>query len=203
MDAVSKWHPLLPPRKPWAETPPIEPLEAAGPWSTEKEALAAFDEIVTRIGLFKIRREVPGRLLQPRIDQEDKNVRIDRILTPTDELFKRGWSHGPIGVEAKSPGEKLGPCISQVIDYSRSVFTIKEGYRILLSWIFIWPVEKAGSTIASVLAQNRLGTAWPHRWERPWGGLYLYSGETHVARFGHDGSVELGEAKSGRRTGSR
>lgn len=181
-----------------------------GQWHDETASKDALDEIVERCGLFKIYREVRGCHIQPRYDQANGRdgrggLRIDRILTPRPKLLEQGWTHGPIGIECKASGVKAGPVVAQALDYTRSVWEIQPGYRILLSWIFIWPLEKQGNFPGSVMAQNRIGSAWCQRYGHPsWEKLCLYSGEVPVLRWdAASGLGSVGNDRFGRRAGSR
>jgi hypothetical protein len=177
-------------------------IKTTGPWMNEDQAKDALDEEVEKTGLFNIYREVPGYYVQRRLHQEEKEPRIDRILSPRPKLLDLRWPHGPIGIEVKVPGTKIGPVVAQMLDYSRAIWTVK-GFNFYLSWTFLWHLEKQTSTIGSILAQHRLGTAYLHRPESPWGGLFFYSGDLHFLRCRWSGEVELGEASNGRRAGSR
>ena len=171
-----------------------------GHWDTEIESCAALDDVLHEVGLWRIYSEVPGTLLQPRPAQTDVNVRIDRILTPRPELIKLGWPHGNIGIEAKRSGTKIGPPIAQAMDYLRSAWRLP-GYnvRILLDWVFIWPMQRQGGTIASILAQQRIGSACSDRWTL----LHLKSGEQNIIRVERDGTIDIGAGANGRKVGSR
>lgn len=180
-----------------------------GPWLDEKETKDAFDEMVEDTGLFTIYREVWGYYLTRRLGQEEKKPRIDRILTPTRKLIDLEWKHGSIGVEIKKPGEKAGPVIAQMLDYSQAVWTLPVGGNVVyLKWIFLWHLPEVGGFAESILAQHRLGSAWGYAeaWMRP--GIWLrnrlhFKSSDNVLRIGYDGETILGKAANGRRTGSR
>ena len=125
----------------------------------------------------------------------------DRILTPTPRLVDLGWRHGVIGVEIKRSGEKIGRPIAQAMDYTRAVFTLQDhgSIKVALDLVFVWPMVKQGGTIASILAQQRVGSAHSDRWTA----LHLASGECNVITIGHDGEVRIGEVVNGRKVGSR
>jgi hypothetical protein len=176
-----------------------------GSWSDEKESACAFDRIASQTGLFEIHREVCGVLIQPRLCQVERSMRIDRVLVPTPTLLNMGWTHGPIGVELKRSGEKLGRPLAQMDDYSRSIWTMSNGTNLWLTYIFLWPAPKLSGTVASSLAQRRLGTVYPNnnRWSDP--ALRFFSGEVHIlnACVKLDGTY-LGKSDSvGRKAGSR
>lgn len=170
-----------------------------GPWGTEVESVAALDRILSRIG-FVVYTEVPGRLIQPRIAQELKTVRIDRVLVPTEALKTAGWTHGIIGIECKRSGEKIGPPVSQCIDYSRALWQIRDSW-FALNWVFLWPANSMGGTVASIMAQQRIGVASS---EPPYRNLWLMSGQVPVAQFDSDGwLVHSSNGNWGRKVGSR
>lgn len=168
-------------------------------YDTELLSAAAFDEAVTGTRLFKLHREVCGTLLQPRPGQVDKGMRIDRVLVPTDRLLEEGWQHGIVGVEVKRNSTKMGPAIAQAMDYARSVWTLPHNYQVVLSWVFIWPMSSdVFGPIASILAQNRVGSATSDHWTP----LQLKSG-SNVLRVLRDGRLLIGNGTNGHRAGSR
>lgn len=174
-------------------------LVTAGSWATEEASCAALDTILDLIDGFRVFREVRGVYTQPRVAQDQKTPRIDRVLTPLPKLMELGWCHGPIGIECKRSGEKLGPPISQCLDYSRALWEINHNW-VALNWVFLWPAEKTSGTVASILAQQRIGTADTSRYHS----LKLASGEAVLARFDVDGHLEhVKDGNWGRKTGSR
>lgn len=170
-----------------------------GDWLTEAESAAAFDEAVTSTGFFISYAEVPGTLVQPRPSQVAQSVRIDRVLIPNPALIQAGWRHGAIGVEIKRSKVNVGPVIAQAMDYSRCVWTIPNGIKVWLDWIFIWPMERHHGVIASILAQNRIGCARRDRWTP----LQLKCGEQNILRVHRDGRCDIGTGTNGTRVGSR
>lgn len=169
-------------------------------YETETDAAEAFDNCVKRTGLFTIYPEVRGTLLQPRPGQVDRSVRIDRVLIPTQALLRMGWRHGIIGAELKRSGTKVGPAIAQAMDYTRCAWTLPDNrYQVVLGMVFLWPVEKQHDAVASILAQNRLGTADSNRWAL----LHLASGELNILHVSHGGDVRVGAASAGTKVGSR
>lgn len=165
----------------------------AGYYRTEVESCTALDRALEKPGLFNIYREVPGYFLQPKLGQEFKNPRIDRILTPKPALTALGWEYGPIGIECKRSMMRLGPPISQLLDYNRAIFEIKKGVWIKPEWLFLWPLDKVTGPVESILAQHRLGGAWVERWG---GDLVFHSGQT-LARLSPDGCVTIGAGRNG------
>jgi len=134
-----------------------------GEWITEEASCAALDAALDSLGLWKVYHEVNGVLTQPRPVQTRVGVRIDRVLIPTKRLLDMGWKHGAVGIEVKRSGEKIGPAISQAMDYLRAVWQLPSA-KIVLDWVFIWPMFKHSGTIASILAQQRIGCAYADRW---------------------------------------
>jgi len=131
-----------------------------GAFLDEAQALAAFDRIVEANGAFRLYREVPGEYLQPRPDTEDKGARIDRLLVPLKPAVDAGWRAGAIAVEGKCSGKKLGPIVSQALDYSRCAWTLEEGVpglRLLCLWTFLFPVKDLNCDLGLIAANNRIG----------------------------------------------
>lgn len=170
-----------------------------GDWQTEGESASALDRRLLSCGLWEIHREVCGTLLQPRHGQVDKAVRIDRVLVPGGALLESGWRLGAIGIEVKRSGVKIGPPLAQALDYTRSAWTLGNGVTLLLGAVFLWPMSKQHGPIASVMAQNRVGSAS----FSPWSLLYLQLGEETAINVRFDGEVHLGNGTAGRKVGSR
>lgn len=170
-------------------------------YATEVESAAALDLILDQVNLFTIYREVRGTLLQPRPGQVDKSVRIDRVLLPTERLLALGWPHGIVGVEIKKDeATTLGPAIAQAMDYTRSVFTLAPwNYQVILGFVFLWPMPKQSGPMASVCAQNRIGSVSATGWDP----LQFKSGEQNVLRVHRDGQVSIGIGSNGNKVGSR
>lgn len=176
-----------------------EGKRTCGPWTTETESVAAFDQAIANTGMFRTWTEVSGRYQWLRPSQADRTPRIDRILVPEMALIAAGWDIGPIGVECKRSGEKTGPPISQLLDYTRAAWKLNHTW-VMPEWYFLWPLQPVKSTLESLFAQQRMG------------GIYLdYHGHLiihsrgNIARFNTDGTVEYRQhnTTSGRKTGSR
>lgn len=206
-------HPFQQPAPVWTAPEPAAPVSdpvaqyareylTAGTWGTEVESAAALDSLLDQCGLWSVHREVPGTLIQPRPSQDAKGMRIDRILLPTPRLLALGWTHGAIGIEVKRSGIKIGPPIAQAMDYGRTVWRLDQlgGLRLWLDWVFIWPLPPRDGPLASVLAQNRIGSA-------DGGGYYLLhlqcgSGQNLIT-VPRNGVPRIGAGASGRKAGSR
>jgi hypothetical protein len=128
-----------------------------GNYATEQESAAAFDDAIERSGLFRVYREVPGETLHPLPGMDKNGFRIDRILFPTEKIRGAGWSKGLAGVELKRSGEKLGHPISQSLDYLRAAWFLPSGIKVLVDYVFIFPLDTIAGPLGSVMAQNRIG----------------------------------------------
>lgn len=154
-------------------------------YPTETDACTALDELTTLTGAFHIHREVRGTYIQPRIGTPTKTPRIDRVLWPTDDARRQGWTLGPIGIECKRSDEKIGPPINQMLDYSRAVWDLPE-VSLVLRWVFLWPYGECYGPLASVMNQNRLGGAS----EGPEGQLRLTTSNHTLADIHPDGRIQ-------------
>lgn len=173
---------------------------ACGSYVDEAEGLIDFDERVKRSGLFRSMAEVRGELVHTLPGTEDKTMRIDRILFPTEKLIACGWKHGYVGVEAKKPGEKMGPALAQALDYMRTAFISQQnGARIMLNWIVLWPFEAPSGPTESVLAQNRIATCTP----RNHGLCFKASGGTLLYASPFTNDVSIRDPEKRRKAGCR
>lgn len=171
-----------------------------GKFNSEPESCWTFDKLVKDTGMWRIVSEVDGYYINRRPWQADQGCRIDRILFPTTELIEKfGWKLGPIGIECKKSHYPIGPVLSQCLDYTNAVWESKAtGMLLMLRWIFIWPLDGQKGAIASVMAQNCVGSAWMDRKGR----FRLSSGGTNA--FGYDDDqVKVSPLLSGRKAGSR
>lgn len=167
-----------------------------------EEAVVAesFDTLLDRLDRwFSVEREVVGWYMSNRIKVDAKRPRIDRILRPKRELLRKGWRLGPVGVELKREGAKIGPAISQALDYSHAVFPFSDvGSTVCLEWVFIWPVKKVTGDLASVMAQNRICWACTS-WD---GGLQLQDA-TRTILIATPSGAEYKQPVCGYKVGSR
>jgi len=177
----------------------VDPTLTTGEWQTEADSAAAFDSLLVRHAgeYFRSYAEVPGTLTQPRPGQVDRSVRIDRLLIPTGLARKAGWTHGAVGIELKRSGVKFGPVIAQAMDYLRSSWRLN-GIWVQLDAVFIWPMQKHGGSIASVMAQSRIGTAGVG-----YHGSLKFSLGEEVLFASDDWGVRMRATNSGRKVGSR
>lgn len=175
-------------------------VKTTGYFHEESEALAEFDSIVNASGSFRLIPEVEGEYVCPRYGTEAKGARIDRILMPLKKAVDAGWNGGAIGIEAKRSGAKIGRLVSQAIDYSRCVFELRSppGLLVMLKWIFIFPAEMQTCDLASVMAQNRIGTCWLIN-DR----LTFSCGGMNGISIWSDGRIEAKQLPMGGKRGSR
>jgi len=159
-----------------------------------EEELAAFIEAT---GLFRLFRQVMGRPLWTACLSAGR-VRCDLLLLASKRGLNAGWTHGPILLELKQPGDPIGPALSQMMDYLRSSWLLPNGVPIMACWAFVCPADRVHGPLASVMAQNRVGTA-----SLDAGELRLYCGEQRVLTVCEGGVMRVGEVRIGRRFGSR
>lgn len=135
-------------------------LRTEGPWSTEDEAANGFDAAVASDPRFKptVYKEARGIYAARSPFEPEKTARIDRILMPSDDLIRADWRTGAIGVEIKAPDQKAGPAIAQCLDYCRAQFEILPGIFINLGFVFLFPMQPEHGTVASIMAQHRIGS---------------------------------------------
>jgi hypothetical protein len=180
-------------------TDAYQQLLSAFDFENEAAACDKLDELVLQSGCFNIHREIRGYYVHIRPGCDSKRPRIDRILSPTAKLLDAGWPHGPLGIECKTSGKKMGRCITQAENYGDAVWEMPRGYLCYLRWIFIWPLDGAKGDLGSVMAQNRIG--------------YLTSSNRCILQFGcggtvgircnSDGTVQAKELAMGNKLGSR
>lgn len=148
---------------------------------------------------FTVIREVEGWYISGRSHVQPKRPRIDRILLPTANLRGCGWDLGPVGIECKRQGDKLGPAVCQAIDYSHAVFPITGGLTVNLEWIFVWPVSSVSGDVASIMSQNRIG------WASSWNGVdvQLKAGDCNALDVTPSSIISIKTPKCGYKVGSR
>lgn len=133
-----------------------------GDYETEEQAAQAFDSAVNK-DHWIIKREVKGRLNTPNLFSSGSNdLRIDRVLVPTEALYKMGWLNGPVGVEIKKSKVSIGEPISQIRDYTNCAFQIRmesgPHYTVLKN-IFLFPAIHPSGPVLSILTGARIGFA--------------------------------------------
>lgn len=129
----------------------------------ETDACRALDSILNAAYqvAFKVRAEVHGqRLLYPVNKDRGGEPRIDRFLFPTTDADMIGWELGAIGIEVKKSGQKIGPVIEQVLDYSHSLFEARPGVWVACRALFIFPWACGTGTLESIAQRNSIGGVW-------------------------------------------
>lgn len=177
--------------------------QTCGEFQDEVASRAELDARLAKCShLFTVYREVRGYYLQPRIDtlEEEKRPRIDYLLVPKPALVEAGWTAGAVGIEAKASGVKLGPVISQCLNYQRAQFEIKpSGVLVGVRWVFIWPLRAVYNDIESVMNQNRIGSLWGDQWAL----LRFKVGGTLAIAIDQNGKANAKTLVNGRKAGSR
>ena len=185
---------------------PNETQLTCGSYGYEKDAEAAFDAVAEQSGLFTIYKEVPGVFIQPPAFKNHKGkLRLDRVLIPKPKLRDAGWTQGVIGVEIKRSGQKIGPFISQMLDYMRCVWISPIGVKVILDYCFLFPAEKTHNEIASILAQNRIGTAClRYALGNEYYRLQFFCGEqSRLYYYINEDKIEVKNLSFGKKAGSR
>ncbi|MBI5725045.1 MAG: hypothetical protein HZA50_13875 [Planctomycetes bacterium] len=168
-----------------------------GNWQTEEQAEQFFIEFVNATGLFGVYRQIEGVALWKHHFQKYNGLRADVLLFPSAKLAAAGWASGCIVVEIKRSGEKIGPGISQLLDYMNAAWRLPGG-SVIPSFGFILPAIKQHGPLASVMSHQHVGTAFPDR-----DAIKFQCGELTVLRAYRDGRVQLGGLDFGLKTGSR
>lgn len=199
--------------------------ETSGNYATEKEAS---DDFIRHVNddHWEVLHEVRGEVIHPKIGCDKTSVSADFILWPKLSLINNGWDAGPICVEIKKSGVKLGPVINQALDYMRCLFTSRIGNEPTVQYAgqrglrfagddkvvefipphvdfkprfcVIFPVPSVLGEAQSVMANNRIG--WANI--RTDGRLGIYLDGKCV--YTETGGVFLRSAlKSGKKFGSR
>lgn len=169
-----------------------------GNWQTEHDAEEALVQFLENTNLFVVYRQVAGEPLWKHHFQEHNAVRADLLLFPSQSLIASGWRSGAVVIEVKRSGEKIGPGLNQLIDYTNSSFYIDGGVAVMPSFGFLFPAPKQAEAVASIMAHQHLGTATLEA-----DTLHLYCGESRILSICADGSMRLGKVQVGRRLGRR
>ncbi len=172
-----------------------------GHYQDENAAKSAFDAFIESTGVFAIYKEVWGNYQYSPAEKENKNPRIDRILCPLPGKWE-SLPFGLVGVEIKRSHTKIGPPLSQCLDYKQASFKLNSSVpvRVLLDYVFLFPCEKTENEAGSFTAQNRIGTV---RHNSYFDSFDFFSGNQLVFRVFRDGRVEVRPLRAGKRRGSR
>lgn len=139
-----------------------ESSETIGEFQDEDVAKEVFFSAFNATGCFKIYREVDCWYFGGSVFGDKPTGRIDFLVTPQKTLIDSGWRNGIVGVEVKKSGYKAGPLICQMIDYSKAIFRLPEQSGCSLvcaSSVYSFPSFPSGGTLASVMANHRIGNA--------------------------------------------
>ena len=184
----------------WEELPPWEKWRAnltTGGYATEEDAKSAFISHVNDDHWY-VEQEVTGEVIFPKPDCERSHVRVDYVLFPKPSMIQNGWTAGPICVEVKRSRYKLGDVVNQAMDYMRCVFNGPRGQRFQPKYCIIFPLDRVGETVQSIMANQRVG--YSHIGGD--GSLRIYLNSMCV--YTETGGVFLRRAmKAGKKFGSR
>jgi len=169
-----------------------------GHWATEAEAEEYLAAFLNRTALFRVHRQVAGRPMFQRHFQEPKGVRADLVLEPGPRLVAEGWTGGALVIEVKRSGQKTGPGYSQLLDYMGTAWSLDGGVCVVANFGFLFPVEKQQGPLASIMAQQHIGTA-----SVDGGRLTFYAGESRVLTVRETGEARLGCTNIGHGLGAR
>ena len=168
-----------------------------GKYETEDDAARDFIAHVSDEH-WHVEQEVAGEVVFPKPDCKSRNVRVDYALFPRPALIENGWSAGPIIVEVKKSNVKVGPVVSQAMDYMRCVFNGPYGQRFQPLFCVIFPLQRLYEHMQSIMSDQRIGHA--------------HVGDDNVLRMYLNGTCAYNETdgvflrsalKSGRKFGSR
>ncbi len=132
--------------------------ETTGNYETEDEAKRDF-LLHVNDDHWLVEQEVTGQVIHPKQDCHATKVRADYILHPKSELIAMGWQVGPVCVEIKRSGVKLGPVISQALDYMRCQFSGLGGASIRPKFCVVFPLDRVQESLQSVMSHERVGHA--------------------------------------------
>lgn len=147
-------------------------------------------------GLWHVYRQVTGRALWAPCSRAGV-MRADVVAVAAAQGLEAGWGAGAIVFEIKCPDRAPGPGLCQVMDYLSCTFRLP-AEEILPAFGFLFPAEKVHGPLASVLCQNRAGTARLDRRR-----LTCWCGEQRVVTIGKDGTLDVGTTNLGEKFGSR
>ncbi len=170
----------------------------AGSYRSEKAAEEDLLRFLKTTRAFVVYQQLPGEPLWKHHFQIPKSVRADLFLLPSRRLIDAGWQGGAVVIEVKRSGEKIGPGLNQLIDYTNAAFYVEGQVAVVPSFGFLFPVLPQGEAVASVMAHQHVGTAMIER-----GVLKLWCGESRILSLWEAGNIRLGNADIGRGLGRR
>lgn len=164
----------------------------------EKDAQTWLESYLQSTNCFNVYSQAKGTMIfRHHVQADFPSVRCDVLLIPKSRI-----SLGCIVIEIKKSGVKIGPGISQLNDYMRSVFCVgNHAVQVMPSIGFLFPCHKQHSATASWMQQQNLGSIHINEYN---GNVHFFSGEEELLRFSPSGElVKTREKKSGKKTGSR
>lgn len=177
-------------------------LKTCGQYSTEDDAIADLLSKVNPSHWF-VYREVEGWLLHPRPFGDGKlNLRVDVMLDPTEHLQECGWRWGPVAIECKRSDAQVGPALCQIMDYTRCVWSMRNGEHVMSRLCFLWHFKPPGGTVASVMVNNRIGGAFLREYRRD-RLVLMFNSTVAYEDHGTDHPHIANELRGGSKTGSR
>jgi hypothetical protein len=177
--------------------PVVDPSLTTGFFKTEEEATQALIDSLG--GLFRVYPQIEGRYQFFKHSRNLSYPIIDLILVPNPELKEAGWSWGPVGIEVKASGKKLGPALSQLIDYSTAAYPIHQTW-IVPDFFFLFPANRFKGPLESILAHLRCGGIY----RDPYGQLIFHSTNI-IARLSEAHGIDIrpNNTNHGHKVGSR
>ena len=166
-------------------------------FATEEAAEEWLANFLQSTRQFSVYRQVEGVPVFRHHRQEWKDVRCDILAIP---LSISTLNLGSIVFEVKRSGEKIGPPMSQMLDYLHTIFTVRNQIGLVPTMAFLFPCEKQHGAVASLMQQQHMGSArrsYKH-------GLQCFCGEQRLLEFDSSGNLVYSDnLKSGRKMGSR
>lgn len=147
---------------------------------------------------WRVEEQVTGQVIQPRLGCDKTAVRADVVLFPQKELIDAGWNVGPVCVELKRSGVKIGPVVDQAMCYMRCIFNGRYGLKLMPQFCVVFPLARVGESMQSLMSHNRIGHS--HVGQDGMLRMYINGGLAYT----ETGGVFLRSAqKSGRKFASR
>jgi hypothetical protein len=171
--------------------------ETTGHYETEGDAKEDFIRHVND-DHWDVYQEVSGQVIHPKQDCHATKVMADYLLWPKRFLVSQGWMVGPIIVEVKRSGYKLGPLLSQAFDYMRCQFSPIPGVTVKPKFCVVFPLSRVQETVQSIMSHERVG----HSHVAEDGRLRIYL--NGIQAYTETGGVFLRNVeRSGRKFGSK
>ena len=159
-----------------------------GNFNPETEAEKFFDSHINP-EYFYNEKQVKGRRLyddKPIVGGNGQNLIPDRILYPTHKAYSDGWIYGPIGIEIKKSGIKLGPVFAQVLEQRQSIYRSEylHGARVMPLLFAIFPADKIMNNLGSISVTQSILSCSYKSYNKC---LKFYAGNIGVLSIGKNG----------------